>query len=187
VQYRLTGEDRGLVKALSRNAQAFRSNWEGYTSEMRWTDRVISFSRNYLQYLPEPAPPPPSPEILYATATGDPGNPLVFPLNAVRWLTVPREMAALVVESGRTSFRSKLYHFGTEPRWMGAELYLLEPGRYQLSVSGQGSRELLTAQTVEVRTARTRVSFTLPSRILCVVELKREATGGDPGRNLKAN
>ena len=51
-QFRLTGQTKPLVNALRKNAEAFRSNWEAYTGEMRWTDRVVSFTRNYLQYLP---------------------------------------------------------------------------------------------------------------------------------------
>jgi hypothetical protein len=66
VRYRLTGEAAPLEAALRRNAEAFRSNWEAYTAEMRWTDRVMSFTRNFLVHLPEPAPPAPSPEILYS-------------------------------------------------------------------------------------------------------------------------
>ena len=175
-QYRLTGETKPLTRALLKNAEAFRSNWEGYTAEMRWTDRVISFTRNYLNYLPERAPSAPSPEILYSTATGDPGNPLVFPLNAVRWLTPPRELAALVTESGHRTFTAELFHFGPQPRNLSAELYLLQPGEYRLSVkpadraaTGQPSEQRLT-----VKDPRTRVTITLPSRQLCVLNITAE-------------
>jgi hypothetical protein len=69
-RFRLNGDLKPLVKALRRNAEAFRTNWEGYTSEMRWTDRVVSFTKNYLAYLPEPAPPEPALETLYCSASG---------------------------------------------------------------------------------------------------------------------
>ncbi|MBI4326359.1 MAG: hypothetical protein HY674_14010 [Chloroflexi bacterium] len=173
IKHRLAGDSRSLVKALRTQAEAFRLNWEGYTSEMRWTDRVISFTRNYLRYLPEPAPPAPSPEILYATATGDPGNPLVFPLNAVRWLTLPRELAALVTESGRSGFAAELFHFGAQPREMGAELFLLPAGHYELTLSPaspDGAGPLFRSD-VRVEGPRVRVEFQLPSRRLCVLRL----------------
>jgi hypothetical protein len=172
-QYRLTGETKPLTRALAKNAEAFRSNWEGYTAEMRWTDRVISFTQNYLNYLPERAPAEPSPGILYSTATGDPGNSLILPLNAVRWLTPPRELAALVTESGPRAFTAELFHFGAQPRSLRAELYLLQPGEYRLTVkaadpavTGQTSEQRLT-----VKAPRTRVTITLPSQQLCVMKI----------------
>lgn len=173
VRYRLTGDATALESALRRNAEAFRSNWEGYTSEMRWTDRVISFTRNYLNHLPETAPPIPSPEILYSTATGDPGNPLVFPLNAVRWRTPPREIAALVTESSRESFSAELFHFGTQPRELEADFFLLGPGEYEVTVTppNQANSPPLLRQTVKVGGPHAQVSLKLPPRRLCVVKV----------------
>ena len=172
-RYRLTGDRAPLEAALNRNAEAFRSNWEAYTSEMRWTDRVISFTRNYLDYLPERPPPSPSPEILYGSATGDPGNPLVFPLNAVRWRTPPRDIAALVTQSGRSAFTAELFHFGTQPRELGAELFLLSPGDYELTVklAGNSSMSSLQKQMIRVTGPRTQVTLKLPARQLCVVSV----------------
>jgi hypothetical protein len=173
VRYRLTGESAPLESTLRRNAEAFRSNWEGYTSEMRWTDRVMAFTRNYLNYLPEPAPPAPSPEILYSSATGDPGNPLVFPLNAVRWRTPPRELAALVTAAGRTNFAAELFHFGARPRDLEAELFLLAPGEYDLTLAsvGDGNAPPSERRIVRVDGSQTRVPLQLPPRRLCSVKL----------------
>ena len=173
VRYRLTGDPAPLESALRRNAEAFRSNWEAYTSEMRWTDRVISFTRNFLNYLPEPAPPAPSPEILYSSATGDPGNPLVFPLNAVRWRTPPRDLAALVTESSRTSFAAELFHFGAQPRDLDAELFLLSPGEYELTLTGRRGTATppLQRRVFRVEGPRVRVSLQLPARRLCEVKV----------------
>ena len=173
VRYRLTGDSAPLESVLRRNAEAFRSNWEGYTSEMRWTDRVMAFTRNYLNYLSEAAPPAPSPEILYSSATGDPGNPLVFPLNAVRWCTPPRDLAALVTKSSRTSFAADLFHFGTQPRELDAELFLLSPGEYELTLTASGAANSppLQRRAVRVGGPRVRVSLQLPSRRLCLVKV----------------
>lgn len=132
-----------------------------------------------MRYLPEPAPPVPSPEILYATATGDPGNPLVFPLNAVRWLTLPREMAVLVTESGRSGFAAELFHFGSQPREMGAELFLLQTGHYELTLSPaspDGAGPLLR-RDVRVEGPSARVQFQLPSRRICVLRLAARTKG----------
>ncbi len=174
VKYRLGGDTRALGRSLEQNAAAFRSNWEGYTTEMRWTDRVMSFTSNYLRHLPEPAPPAPAPQILYACATGDPGTPLVFPLNAVRWRTPPRDIAALVTDSGSASFAAELFHFGSAPRPLAAEFLLLRPGTYELTVAAAGSTlEAPTRrQTFQVTGPRTEVAIKLPSRRLSVVTVR---------------
>ncbi|MBI4582657.1 MAG: hypothetical protein HY717_01295 [Planctomycetes bacterium] len=174
IQYRLCGDERALARALERNAEAFRSNWEGYTSEMRWTDRVLSFSRNYLQYLPRPAPPAPAPDLLYFTATGDPGSPLVFPLNRVRWITPPRDLAALVAGGGRHDFEARLFNFGSAPRPMGAELYLLADGPYDCILTASATGEVLFRRSHRVEGPRSRVAFELPARTLCLLRVERK-------------
>lgn len=179
VRYRLTGDRASLEAALRRNAEGFRTNWEAYTDEMRWSDRVMSFTRNFLEYLPEPAPPNPSPEILYSSATGDPGNPLVFPLNAVRWVTPPRDFAALVTDSGRKAFAAEVFHFGDRPRELEAELFLLSPGAYEVSLSaaGPGDEPALKRREFKVEGPRARISLQLPSRRLCVVRVSPRVGG----------
>ncbi len=182
MKFRLGGDTRALVRSLEQNAEAFRSNWEGYTSEMRWTDRVVSFTSNYLRYLPEPAPPAPSVNVLYACATGDPGTPLVFPLNAVRWRTPPREIAALVTDSGPQSFTAELYHFGSGPRKMAAEFLLLRPGEYELTVAPASKAPSAATQRITFRVTgpRAEVPIVLPGRQLAVVTVKPLASGNFP-------
>jgi hypothetical protein len=95
-------------------------------------------------------------------------------MNAGRWLTPPRAIAALVTESGYHRFRAELYHFGEEPRPMEAELYLLEPGEYDLRLSEEGSESTAYETNLTVEGPRTRVKFNLPPRQLCVLEVKRK-------------
>ncbi len=174
VQYRLGGDTRALLRSLEQNAEAFRSNWEGYTSEMRWTDRVVSFTTNYLRHLPEPAPPVPQPQILYSTATGDPGTPLVFPLNAVRWRTPPREIAALVTDAGATAFGAELFHFGTTPRRFAAEFLLLRPGDYELTITPADAAVAAAPvrRSFRVTGPRSEVPLEIPGRQLTVVRVR---------------
>jgi hypothetical protein len=87
----------------------------------------------------------------------DPGMAGYFPLNAVRWLTPARDIAALVTESGTDSFEAKLFHFGANTRIMGAEFYLLAPGRYKMEVGAETSYFM-------VKGPRTRIDFTLPAK-----------------------
>ncbi len=166
-----------LIAALRRNAEALRVNFPGFTSEVRFTDRVFALPRMYGADMMFAEPVAANNQrfnasLLYATATGDGGDFRFFPLNAVRWLTLPREIAALVTQSGKDHLTAELFHFGPEPRPMGAELYLLAPGRYAFSIADGESGEVVTPPTeFEVPGPRTRISFELPPRRLCVLRI----------------
>jgi hypothetical protein len=99
----------------------------------------------------------------------------VFPLNAVRWRTPPRAIAALVTDSSRTSFAAELYHFGAQPRNLEAEFFLLSPGDYELrlTATGTGKATPLQQRVIHVEGPRIRVSLELPARRLCLVKLSR--------------
>jgi hypothetical protein len=109
--------------------------------------------------------------LLYATATGDRGGFLVFPLNAVRWLTEPRDIAALVTDRGSDRFSAELFHFGEDPRSMGAELYLLKSGRYTFSVVDDDGETTVPSTPFTVDGPRTRIAFELPPRKRCVLRV----------------
>lgn len=179
MKFRLGGDAKPLISDLRRNAEAFRSNREAFTSEMRWTDRVMGFSSYYLEWLGKSAPPSPFPYALYASATGDPGTPLLFPMNAVRWLTPPREIAALVTASGPAHFAAELFHFGKAPREMAAEIYILRGGAYEMTLAPAGGGEPWLRKAVRVSGPRTRVSLQLPPGKLASLSLRPAA---DPPR-----
>ena len=178
MRFRLRGDTVPLVSALSQNAEALRINFEGYTSEVRYTDRVLRFPALFgndgiLGGAVE-AIRTPDTSLLYSMVTGDPGDAGYFPLNAVRWLTPPREIAALVTESAKSRFAAELFSFGQERRSMAAEFYLLDPGNYQLTIAagkGEESQRLETHEFV-VKTRRTRVDFDLPPRKLCTLQVR---------------
>jgi hypothetical protein len=128
MKMRLGGGREALVADLEANARAFRINQPGYTSEMRWTDRVLTFNERWGNEGNGWNWPSPRPSALYAGATGDPGDPSYFPLNAVRWLIEPRDFAALVTDSGHSRFEAELYNFRAMERKVPAELYLLSNG-----------------------------------------------------------
>jgi hypothetical protein len=114
----------------------------------------------------------PQPEVLYSTATGDPGTALYFPMNAVRWKTPPKDIAALVTASGPDSFEAKLFHFGEDPREMGAEFFLLEgvQAKWSLEESGQTFSE----GEVGLENTPVRVEFTLPPGKVCELKVRVE-------------
>ena len=171
-RFRLFHDEAALLRALERNAAAFRSNWEAYTAEMRWTDRVLNFTGNYLRYFPN-APESPNVGVLYAAATGDPGNPTEFPLNRVRWRTPPRAIAALVTEGDPHRFEAKLVHFGEQPRQMGAELFLLKPGRYRFVLLEEAGGAVLSESQLVVEGPSAEVSFDLPPKRVCLLRCVR--------------
>ena len=177
IRFRMDGDFSSLVSALGNNAEALRVNFEGYTSEVRYTDRVLRFPTLFTgnETLSESAVRffTPDPSLLYSTVTGDPGGAGYFPLNAVRWLTEPRNIAALVTESGTEQFAAELFHFGREKRPMSAEFYLLKPGKYILTLqttNGNQKKSLINTK-FSVENSRTRVFFELPPRKLCILNI----------------
>jgi hypothetical protein len=176
LHFRLTADRDPLVTALSDAAKAFSYNFARYTSEVRYTDRVLRFPAVFQGNvrLAEPRFPvrSPDPGLLYSTVTGDPAGPGSFPVNTVRWLTRPREIAVLVTVTGRKGFQAELFHFGKSPRPMGAEWYLLGPGEYRLTLAA--GAETLHEALVTVSGTRTRLTFELPARKVCRLTLTPE-------------
>ncbi|MBN2128967.1 MAG: hypothetical protein JW741_05695 [Sedimentisphaerales bacterium] len=176
MRYRLDGDTGSLTAALQQNAQALRVNFPGYTSEVRYTDRVLRFPSLFgsdgILNRTVPEIRTPNPGLLYSSATGDPGGADYFPLNAVRWLTPPRDIAALVDDAGKRQLSALLFHFGPHPRPMAAELYLLEPGTYVLTLTPAVSNRPSETTKFTVESPRCRVNFTLPPRTLCRLQIE---------------
>lgn len=172
VRYRLSGDLDAVTAALEQTAAALRINFPGFTSEVRYTDRVMRFpaifGTNGMFPDGRPGINTPDTTLLYATVSGDPDHPQVFPFNAVRWLTPARDIAALVTDAKPDRFEATLYHFGESPREMGAEFYLLKPGAYTLRVLSETQDEDSTSP-FQVDGPGATASFTLPARKTCVL------------------
>lgn len=171
MKMRLGQGRNALVADLRENAEAFRINKPAYTTEMRWTDRVMAYNHRWGNEGNGWNWPTPNTSILYASATGDPGDPQYFPMNAVRWLIEPRAFAALVTQSGRRRFEVELYNFRDEQREVSAELHLLAKGQYILTLSDDLGRELDHHRLV-ITGPRTVVNLKLPPRTLCRLDVK---------------
>lgn len=190
VAYRLHGDHETLVTTLRNTTKALRINFEGYTSEVRYTDRVLRYGQGGGAHFPalfgeNGMYPEPIPTVrqantgfLYSTVTGDPGSAEYFPMNAVRWLTRPRNIAALVTDTGGDRFAAKLFHFGETARPMAAELYLLKRGEYEftLHTDGAGQGGVAGRGTFSVSGLRTPIVFELPPRKLCVLRVHKQDT-----------
>lgn len=175
LHYALTGDEQPLVAALADTATAFSYNFPGYTSEVRYTDRVLRLPAVFQGdvVLAEPKFPVQSPDtaLLYSAVTGDPGGLGTFPLNAVRWLTRPREIAVLVRMAAPDGLEATLFHFGRSPRAMGAELNMLKPGDYTLKIIARD--HVLKEEAFTVSGPRTRIAFEIPSRQSCRLVIRR--------------
>ncbi len=175
---RLNGDLEPLTDALRDTALSLRTNFAGYTSEVRYTDRVLRFPRlfSYPAMYPEPLATfsEANTDLLFASLTGEPAGGLYFPINAVRWLTPPRDIAALVTRTAPDGVEAQLFHFGPRTRSMAAELYLIESGSYDLTLTAAKNGKILLRAPVRVDGQRTRVQFILPSRKLCVLKVERK-------------
>jgi PAS domain S-box-containing protein len=171
--YRFAGDRQALEEGLTENAEAFRKNFPAFTSEVCYTDRVLSFDSNYQKYYASEPLPRSRPGLLYSAVTGDPGGAGYFPMNAVRWLTEPREIAALVTEAGEERFAAELYHFGEEPREMGARFYLLSPGTYEATLERAADGSTVEQRSMTVEGLSSQTAFELPARELCRLRLCR--------------
>ncbi|MHC4400871.1 MAG: hypothetical protein ACYTG0_14435 [Planctomycetota bacterium] len=169
------GDRAPLVAALETSADALRINFAGYTSEVRYTDRVLRFpalfGADMMFREAIPSIERPNPGLLYSLATGDPGDCGYFPMAAVRWLTPPRDVAAMVTQTGTRQFSAELFHFGPSKRPMQAELYLLSPGRYTFDLVEEGKHPTGKPAPFSVDGPRTRISFELPPRKLCALKV----------------
>ncbi len=180
VAFRLHGDMKRLEEALARTQDALSVNFEGYTSEVRYTDRVLRFPSLFGKgrLIPEGVDGifTPDTQLLYACVTGDPGGAGYFPINAVRWLTPPRQIAALVTAASKDRFTAELFHFGAEPRRMAANLYLLRPGDYQvrLTSGAPGKEESTMTMPLRVEGSPARISFTLRPRRLSTLDIRPE-------------
>lgn len=157
---------RELEAALRESLGALRVNFPGFTSEIRSTDRCMRFVQFLAQDYAFDAykgVTQPKHELLYRMVTGDKNAPR-FPQMAVRWLTPPKDIAALVTEASTTKFAAELFHFGKEPREMSAELRQLKPGDYTASLVVDGKLMKLPESAVKVEKGRyTRLTLTFPA------------------------
>ncbi|MGC4073810.1 MAG: hypothetical protein QM760_15120 [Nibricoccus sp.] len=175
VQFMLDGNRGALEKELNATALAFAQNKPAFTSEVRFTDRAFRLTPWYFNTVVQRPLPVPNTRLLYNTLTGDPTKWFASRLPAVRWLTPPQDLAALVVSTGKAQFAAELYHFGDRDRPMDIELYSLEKGRYTLTIDDiqGGEKKQLQQQIVSVAGSRTRVSIVVPTKRVCLVSLAR--------------
>lgn len=163
-------DEKALAASLARAAEAFSVNRPVYTNEVRWTDRGFRFTAAYLNTYADPKLPLPDTRLVYNAVSGDPSTWQGSRFAAVRWLTEPRDIAALVKQASPRGIEAKLYHFGDTPRAMGVETHGLTAGRYRLSLVNDRGEDVVTlAFESEGRVNRHR--FELPAHTLCTLRV----------------
>lgn len=185
--YRLGEGVEGLNAALQRLASTVKVNFPAYTSEVRYTDRVFRFPILYepgFMFEEGVAGPMISIErgvlsmglnrlmLLYNTVTGDPGDPLYFPMNAVRWRTSPRDFAALVTDATTKAFAARVYHFGQNERPMECDLFLLKPGTYEFSLVAAKTGQSVDRGRIRLTDENRTIHFTVPARVECTLQVQ---------------
>lgn len=126
VGFRITGDRGPLTAALTATSDAFAVNEAAYMEEVRWTDRIFAFTKNYANRFAEPPLLRPSPSLLYETLTGDFGDATYLPLPAVRWATFPEHFAALVTDATPDRFAAEIVNFWEGGREIPITLLRLE-------------------------------------------------------------
>lgn len=176
--FRLFGNEDGLLRELRQTSDTMKFNFEAYTSEVRWTDRIQAFHRKYADFYGPRKTPGLALVTVYESASGDLGMPAYFPMRGVRWLTPPRQVAALVRRSSQEGFTAELFHFGEDARSMGAELYQLARGPHTATLdaipTGAGERRRLGEWRIDADGSVTKFDFALPPRVRCVVHIQPE-------------
>jgi hypothetical protein len=169
MKWRIYRNDKKLTEALLENVEALKYNFEMFTSEVRFTDRVLSFNKIFrkgvmMHDYPIEGVKRPNPELLYAMATGDSGSPEYFPLNAVRWHTSSRNIAAVVANAAKNTFSAQLWNFNKKSRSFDMELLRLQPGSYKLIINEKVKRINLTESQNKYR-------ISIPSRKLTKIDI----------------
>jgi hypothetical protein len=166
-----------VEQALQRSIELLRSNFASYTSEVRYTDRVLSFPRFLAQgngtdgvkgvELPHA-------DVVYRMTSGDDGS-VRAPQPAVRWITPPQDIAVRVTAADSTHFEAALYHFGDKPRPITAELQQLAAGRYKVELLQDGKPIGRELEPLNFKPPRTLVKFELPPQKLCTLRITANA------------
>ena len=178
IHFRLYQNETTLFENFKQTAKALRDNFPGYTQEVRFTDRVLRFPHlfstpNLFPDLVEPILIPDT-KTLLSSVTGEPGDGLYFPMHAVKWLTKPEKIAALVHQSSPNNFKAELYHFGEKERSFNAELYLLNYGEYEGKLIDVVSGIVLMKTKFQVTESATQINIKLPPRQLCEYRVERK-------------
>ena len=165
IRYRITGEEEALESALVNPTTALSWNKAMYTSEVRFTDRVLKFHTKYWNSIAEESLPGVDTSILYNMVTGDIGDASILPLPAVRWGFSHQLLRVNVQTASSTLLRAQLYNTSTEAQSGQVYIQRLNEGERQYILQCASSENIGTIEGDEF-------TLTLPSQTLCTIEVE---------------
>jgi hypothetical protein len=159
--YVAQGSDAEMLGGMERQAREMEArlgvNFDMYTSEVIWTDRVY-----YL--LP--------PEYRQRLFGGEAPRGDRYPTFAVTWPAAQADFARAVLEAGPDKLRLALYSFEPAEARIPLRVWRLKPGAYEWE--SRGARGTLLARgSVEVKTLPQVVEVVAPGRKEAIVTLAR--------------
>ena len=191
-------DEAGLNALTAKMPESFSYDARFHKSEVRFTDRIGSFHDKWFKKLKsrsglvlgpaigrlmiarlENASSTSDPsDFLYELLSGDVGGFDVLPAAPVTWRTHAVDFAAIVgPAAGAVAFSAKLFHFGLAPRPMGAKFLTLPSGAHEWALYDAPSNSTTRARveggniTIAVLGEPASISFTLPSQLLCELEI----------------
>ena len=171
-QYSFFDKEEFYELGMDTNATVFSQNFPCFTSEVRWTDRVISFNKNYLKEV-YPDTPIPDHQLLYSSLTGDPGSPLYFPLNGFQWLTDKNDLAVRVKRQSSQSAQIELFGFFEGFQLVKVKSFLLQNGSYQFILLGTG-KQILKKWKIRLNNTINEIDLSIPGNQALFLEISKE-------------
>ncbi|MEM7656831.1 MAG: hypothetical protein AAF399_11935 [Bacteroidota bacterium] len=167
IHFLLTGKRDRLEQEIAKNVQSLSMNQAAFTHDVRWTDRVFRFHRNFLNhFLAEPLPTLDT-DALFAILTGHVGNSLYFPIHALRWGIEARKFAALVKEANSTQLVAEVFSFDDSPLALSWECLRLQAGAYQVQVMQMEPEKVLSTSLQTIEEGDRTMNVDLPPQTLC--------------------
>ena len=143
-QYRVSGDIGVVENTLESSLATLRLHEPMFTSEVRFTDRVFSFHRKFLNAHFGTNYPSVDFDLLYNMVSGDSGDPLMMSMAAVRWLHPSDDWGIWVDVNEARRFETAVYNFSDTVRELSGNLLRLDLGDYQSSLSCDGMEPVLS-------------------------------------------
>ena len=164
----LFDDEAALEAGMRGSAESLRVNLPGWTSEVRFTDRLVSFASDYWRGTLGLELPKFDPQLLYSTITGDPDDPFYAPSPLLRWGFDSRKLAARVSALAGEPLRADLVSFAEAPMAGEVKLLRLEPGTYSWTLHcGSDESDALLEGTISEFNGQATVELQLPSAEVC--------------------
>ena len=168
LRWLLFDDETALEAGMRGSAESLRINLPGWTSEVRFTDRLVSFASDYWNGALGMELAKFDPQLLYSTLTGDPDDPFYVPSPALRWGFDSRKLAARVSALQGAPLHADLVSFSDAPMVGEVKLLRLGAGVHSWTLHcGPDGTEALLEGTLNAVNGQATIELELPSAVLC--------------------